>query len=76
MKTKLAILGLCLTIAFPLLAQKKEDERLTNSATVMQELLQGDKVSRRISSIRPCVSSCFRASRKLQLVSAEATGAA
>jgi lipid-binding SYLF domain-containing protein len=43
MKTKLAILGLCLAIAFPLLAQKKEDERLENSATVMKELLQGDK---------------------------------
>jgi SH3 domain-containing YSC84-like protein 1 len=43
MKTRLAILGLCFTIAFPLLAQKKEDERLANSATVMKELLQGDK---------------------------------
>jgi lipid-binding SYLF domain-containing protein len=43
MKTRLAILGLCLVVAFPLLAQKKEDERLGNSATVMKELLQGDK---------------------------------
>ncbi len=43
MKTKLAILGLCLAVAIPLLAQKKEDERLANSATVMQELLHGDK---------------------------------
>jgi SH3 domain-containing YSC84-like protein 1 len=43
MKTRLAILGLCLAIAFPLLAQKKEDERLANSAKVMRELLQGDK---------------------------------
>jgi lipid-binding SYLF domain-containing protein len=43
MKTKLAILGLCLAVAFPLLAQKKEDERLANSATVMKEILQGDK---------------------------------
>jgi lipid-binding SYLF domain-containing protein len=43
MKIKLAILGLCLAIAFPLFAQKKEDERLENSATVMKELLQGDK---------------------------------
>ena len=42
MKTKLAILGLCLTIAFPLLAQKKEDQRLSDSATVMKELSQGD----------------------------------
>ena len=43
MKTRLAILGLSLVVAFPLLAQKKEDERLANSATVMKELLQGDK---------------------------------
>ncbi len=43
MKTKLAIVGLCLAVALPLLAQKKEDERLTNSATVMKEILQGDK---------------------------------
>lgn len=43
MKTKLTILGLCLAIAFPLLAQKKEDERLQISANVMKELLQGDK---------------------------------
>jgi lipid-binding SYLF domain-containing protein len=42
-KTRLVILGLCLVVAFPLLAQKKEDERLANSATVMKELLQGDK---------------------------------
>src|SRR5580658_6170535 len=43
MKIRLAILGLCLAIAFPLLAQKKEDERLENSAAVMKELLQGNK---------------------------------
>src|SRR5260370_9358083 len=43
MKTKLTILGLCLAVSFPLLAQKKEDERLANSATVMREILQGDK---------------------------------
>jgi lipid-binding SYLF domain-containing protein len=43
MKTKLEILGLCLAIAFPLLAQKKEDQRLSDSATVMKELSQGDK---------------------------------
>jgi SH3 domain-containing YSC84-like protein 1 len=42
MKIKLAILGLSLTIAFPLLAQKKEDQRLADSATVMKELSQGD----------------------------------
>ncbi|HME12946.1 MAG TPA: lipid-binding SYLF domain-containing protein [Candidatus Acidoferrum sp.] len=40
MKTKLMILGLCLAVAFPLLAQT---ERLENSAKVMGEILQGDK---------------------------------
>jgi SH3 domain-containing YSC84-like protein 1 len=43
MKIRLATLGLCLAIALPLLAQKKEDERLEKSAAVMKELLQGDK---------------------------------
>jgi SH3 domain-containing YSC84-like protein 1 len=43
MKIKIAILGLCLAVAFPLVAQKKEDERLTSSASVLKELLQGDK---------------------------------
>jgi lipid-binding SYLF domain-containing protein len=42
MKIKLAFLGLCLTLAFPLLAQKKEDQRLADSAKVMKELSQGD----------------------------------
>jgi lipid-binding SYLF domain-containing protein len=42
MKIKIAILGLCLATAFPLFAQKKEDERLANSAKAMKEL-QGDK---------------------------------
>lgn len=41
MKTKLAILGVSLALALPLLAQKKEDERLEKSATVLKEL-QGD----------------------------------
>ncbi len=43
MKTKLAVLGLCLAVALPLLAQKKEDERIANSAKVLREILQGDK---------------------------------
>jgi lipid-binding SYLF domain-containing protein len=43
MKTKIAVLGLALATAFSLFAQTKEDERLANSASVMKELLQGDK---------------------------------
>lgn len=42
MKNKLAILALSLAIASPLFAQKKEDQRLTDSATVMKAILQGD----------------------------------
>jgi SH3 domain-containing YSC84-like protein 1 len=34
---------LCLALASPLFAQKKEDERLANSATAMQAILSGDK---------------------------------
>jgi len=36
-------LMLCLAIASSLFAQKKEDERLANSATAMQAILSGDK---------------------------------
>jgi lipid-binding SYLF domain-containing protein len=39
MKTKLFALAICLAFAFPILAQKKEDERLQNSAKVMQEIM-------------------------------------
>src|SRR6516164_1619793 len=43
MKIKIATLGLGLLAAFSLFAQTKEDERLANSASVMKDLLQGDK---------------------------------
>ena len=43
MNMKIATLGLSLAVAFSLLAQTKEDERLANSASVMKDLLQGDK---------------------------------
>jgi lipid-binding SYLF domain-containing protein len=39
----LVTLALCLALASPLFAQKKEDERLANSATAMQAILSGDK---------------------------------
>jgi SH3 domain-containing YSC84-like protein 1 len=42
MKTKLTTLGLCLAVAFPLFAQKKEDQRLADSATVLKAILQED----------------------------------
>jgi lipid-binding SYLF domain-containing protein len=40
---RLVTLALCLALASPLFAQKKEDERLANSATAMQAILSGDK---------------------------------
>jgi SH3 domain-containing YSC84-like protein 1 len=40
---RLVTLVLCLALASPLFAQKKEDERLANSATAMQAILSGDK---------------------------------
>jgi SH3 domain-containing YSC84-like protein 1 len=42
-KIKIAVLVVSLAVAFPLLAQKKEDERLAKSASVLKEVLQGDK---------------------------------
>jgi len=39
MKKKIAIFAVSLFVASPLFAQKKEDERLSNAATVMQEIL-------------------------------------
>jgi SH3 domain-containing YSC84-like protein 1 len=40
---RLVTLALCLTLAPPLFAQKKQDERLANAATAMQAILSGDK---------------------------------
>jgi SH3 domain-containing YSC84-like protein 1 len=41
-KKRLVTLALCLAVASPLFAQKKQDERLANSATAMQVILAGD----------------------------------
>jgi SH3 domain-containing YSC84-like protein 1 len=43
MKKRMMVFALCLAVASPLFAQKKEKERIANSATVLQELLAGDK---------------------------------
>jgi lipid-binding SYLF domain-containing protein len=42
-KKRFITFALCLAVASPLFAQKKEEERLANSATVMQVILSGDK---------------------------------
>ena len=39
MRKRLVMLAVCLTIASPLFAQKKEEERLSNAATAMQTIL-------------------------------------
>ena len=39
MRKRLVMLAVCLTIACPLFAQKKEDDRLSNAATAMQTIL-------------------------------------
>jgi SH3 domain-containing YSC84-like protein 1 len=41
-KKKMMVFALCLAIASPMFAQKKEAERLDNSATVLRELLVGN----------------------------------
>ena len=39
MKKQMIVFALCLAVASPMFAQKKEDERLSNSATVLREIL-------------------------------------
>lgn len=41
MKKRMMVFALCLAVASPMFAQKKEAERLDNSATVVRELLVG-----------------------------------
>ena len=43
MQKKLLLLAVCLGIASPVFAQKKEDERLSNSAAVLQQIIGSDK---------------------------------
>jgi len=43
MGRKFVVLAVFLAAAFPLVAQRKEDERLANSATVLQDILSGDR---------------------------------
>ena len=43
MRNKLLVFVICLGIASPIFAQKKEDERLANSATVFQQILGSEK---------------------------------
>lgn len=42
MKKRMFVFVLCLAVVSPLPAQKKEEERIANSAKVLGELLAGD----------------------------------
>jgi lipid-binding SYLF domain-containing protein len=42
-KKKMMVFALCLAVASPMFGQKKEEERLSNSATVLREILGGEK---------------------------------
>src|SRR6202041_3952114 len=43
MRNKFAILAICLAMASPVFAQKKQDERLAKSADALREILGSDK---------------------------------
>jgi lipid-binding SYLF domain-containing protein len=56
MKSKFVVLGLALALAFPLFGQKKEDERLANSARVLGEVLgQNEGLPKSILDKADCV---------------------
>jgi len=55
MKRTIASIALCLVVASPLFAQKKEDERLANSATVMREILGEKGLSTSVLNQAMCV---------------------
>lgn len=43
MRKKILLVAVCLGIASPIFAQKKEDERLSNSAAVLQQIIGSEK---------------------------------
>lgn len=56
MNRRMLVVAACLALASPLFAQSKEDERLEKSATVLQEILSGDKgLSKNILDQANCV---------------------
>jgi SH3 domain-containing YSC84-like protein 1 len=56
MGSKLVVVVLCLALVCPLVAQKKEDERLANSATVLQQILsENNGLPRSILDQADCV---------------------
>jgi len=56
MYRKIAVLAACLAMTSPLFAQNKEDDRLQNAATALQEILSSDKgLSKHILDQADCV---------------------
>ena len=56
MRNRMVVLALCLVVASPLFAQNKEDERISKSADVLQQLLAGDNsLSKHILDQAECV---------------------
>jgi lipid-binding SYLF domain-containing protein len=55
MKRQIAVFALCLAVASPLLAGNKEAERLSNSATVVQEVLRDGSLPKSILDQADCV---------------------
>jgi SH3 domain-containing YSC84-like protein 1 len=56
MRNRMIVLALCLVVASPLFAQNKEDERISKSADVLQQLLAGDNsLSKHILDQAECV---------------------
>jgi lipid-binding SYLF domain-containing protein len=55
MKRQIAVFALCLAVASPLLAANKEAERLSNSATVVQEVLRDGSLPKNVLDQADCV---------------------
>lgn len=55
MKKRMIVFALCLAVASPMFAQKKEEERLSNSATVLREILVDQGLPTSIVDQADCV---------------------
>ena len=56
MKNRLGIMSLCAALAFPLFAQKKEDERITNATEVLKLTLDSGGLSSGVLGQSLCVA--------------------
>ena len=56
MKKSLVLLAIYFVIVLPVLGQKKVDERLSNCATVLREILSGDRIPTSVLDRAVCVA--------------------